>query len=198
MCFADDPVAVFFVGVLLLEVYHDPSSTAPSSQFGKFVSFVFLAEAIHGSSIASLFSLILLNLVIMTAPMLAGCLKCFLSSVWTTGHTFRKLGVENVGRDNYIAPNVTLPISPSCPLMSHQIRPHRPSPQGSLTVVDPDHGATLRSSWSIDNSEELGNLEFGFSLDYDAVRRSYVICLGCRVRVLLVLDAGIDVPTLRT
>ncbi|CAM9464885.1 unnamed protein product, partial [Laminaria digitata] len=41
--------------------------------------------------------------------------------------------------------------------------------KGSLTVVDPDHGATLRSSWSIDNSEELGNLDFGFSLDYDAV-----------------------------
>eukprot|EP00904_Undaria_pinnatifida_P010034 jgi/Undpi1/6160/HiC_scaffold_20.g08644.m1 len=41
--------------------------------------------------------------------------------------------------------------------------------QGSLTVVDPEQGATLRSSWSIDNSEELGKLEFGFSVDYDAV-----------------------------
>ena len=53
------------------------------------------------------------------------------------------------------------------------LRPHCPSPQGSLTVVDPDHGATLRSNWSIDNSEELGNLEFGISLDYDAVSRGY-------------------------
>lgn len=40
--------------------------------------------------------------------------------------------------------------------------------QGSLTVVW-EHGATLRDSWSIDSSHELGRLAFGASLDYDAV-----------------------------
>lgn len=49
--------------------------------------------------------------------------------------------------------------------------------------MDPDHGATLRSNWSIDNSEELGNLAFGFSLDYDAVSRSYEFFLGMPVSI---------------
>ncbi|CAN0233470.1 unnamed protein product [Ectocarpus sp. 6 AP-2014] len=40
--------------------------------------------------------------------------------------------------------------------------------KGSLTVVW-EHGATLRDSWSIDSSHELGRLAFGASLDYDAV-----------------------------
>lgn len=40
-------------------------------------------------------------------------------------------------------------------------------------MVDPDYGATLRSSWSIDHSEELGKLAFGTTLDYDAVIVSY-------------------------
>lgn len=93
------------------------------------------------------------------------------SSVWTADTNVRNLGVEGMGRDSYIAPIAALATAPSCSLLSHLWRPHCPSPQGSLTVVDPDHGATLRSSWSIDDSEELGKLEFGFSLDYDAVSR---------------------------
>ncbi|CAM9812527.1 unnamed protein product, partial [Ectocarpus sp. 12 AP-2014] len=40
--------------------------------------------------------------------------------------------------------------------------------KGSLTVVW-GHGATLRDSWSIDSSHELGRLAFGASLDYAAV-----------------------------
>ncbi|CAM9349048.1 unnamed protein product [Ectocarpus sp. 4 AP-2014] len=40
--------------------------------------------------------------------------------------------------------------------------------KGSLTVVW-EHGATVRDSWSIDSSHELGRLAFGASLDYDAV-----------------------------
>ncbi|CAN0173068.1 unnamed protein product [Ectocarpus sp. 12 AP-2014] len=40
--------------------------------------------------------------------------------------------------------------------------------KGSLTVVW-EHGATLRDSWSIDSSHELGRLAFRASLDYDAV-----------------------------
>ncbi|CAM9366923.1 unnamed protein product [Scytosiphon promiscuus] len=40
--------------------------------------------------------------------------------------------------------------------------------KGSLTVVW-EHGATLRSNWSIDNSQVLGKLTCGALLDYDAV-----------------------------
>lgn len=40
-------------------------------------------------------------------------------------------------------------------------------------MVDAKHGATIRNSWSIDNSDELGRLEFGASLKYDAVSPSH-------------------------
>ena len=44
-------------------------------------------------------------------------------------------------------------------------------------MVDPHHGATLRSSWSIDHSEDLGKLDFGTTLNYDAVSTySGLIC----------------------
>lgn len=41
-------------------------------------------------------------------------------------------------------------------------------------MVDPDHGATLRTSWSIDESEGLGKVEFGVSLEYNAVSRACI------------------------
>lgn len=41
--------------------------------------------------------------------------------------------------------------------------------QGTLKVVDRERGATLRSSWSIDDSEELGRLPHGATLNFDAV-----------------------------
>lgn len=55
--------------------------------------------------------------------------------------------------------------------------------QGSLTV-DWEHGATLRSSWSIDDSQVLGKLACGASLDYDAVSFS-LWGLEAHVRPLL-------------
>lgn len=64
-----------------------------------------------------------------------------------------------------------------------------PSLQGSLTVVDPDHGATLRSNWSIDDSEELGKLAFGDSLDYDAVSRK-ISSHEVQVRLLCCCEAA--------
>lgn len=42
--------------------------------------------------------------------------------------------------------------------------------KGVLLVVDKKKGATLRSECSIDDSEELGRLRDGVSLDFDAVR----------------------------
>lgn len=60
--------------------------------------------------------------------------------------------------------------------------PSRALLQGCLAVVC-DHGATLRSSWSIDDSREVGRLVFGASLDYDAVRLTAVVRLTVGVRV---------------
>lgn len=41
--------------------------------------------------------------------------------------------------------------------------------QGTLRVVDKERGATLRSNWSIDDSEELGSLPYETTLRFDAV-----------------------------
>lgn len=64
--------------------------------------------------------------------------------------------------------------------------------QGSLTVVC-EHGATLRDSWAIDDSSEVGRLVFGASLDYDAVRLRY---LGVTLRFCLFMLAVLSTPSI--
>ncbi|CAM9279020.1 unnamed protein product, partial [Choristocarpus tenellus] len=51
--------------------------------------------------------------------------------------------------------------------------------QGVLTVMDYTRGATLRSSWSIDDSEEVGRLKKGDTLQYDAVWYVHAADEGC-------------------
>lgn len=60
--------------------------------------------------------------------------------------------------------------------------------------MDAKHGATIRNSWSIDESDELGRLEFGVSLKYDAVSTgNFPISQYCTSYVVYAVQAYVDV-----